>query len=119
MTITGRLFTGKPMTSPDHLGPSHSASEVTIATVSADAAARVASRTPEISIRLKRARSGRPRTNQPAPPDTAAAKRTTRPRMSGIAPKTAAARTKLAAPRPTPAQMEVGRGVGTILVAAR
>ena len=68
------------MTSPDHLGPSHSASEVTIATVSADAAARVASRTPEISIRLKRARSGRPRTNQPAPPDTAAAKRTTRPR---------------------------------------
>ena len=38
------------MTSPDHLGPSHSASEVTIATVSADAAARVASRTPEISI---------------------------------------------------------------------
>ena len=109
MTITGRLFTGKPMTSPDHLGPSHSASEVTMATVSADAAARVASRTPEISIPFD-ARPVGQASHQPAGASG---------HRRGEADHPAAARTTLAASRPTPAPMEVGRGVGTILVAAR
>src|ERR1700730_12786132 len=115
--ITGRPLTGKPTTSPDHLGPSAWATEVTASTVRAETTMRIARSDTEMGPRLSGAVSGRRRTRKAAPRHTAAANGIAVSGPSGIVLRTRAATTNVAVPSDTPAATDHARGAGTSRVA--
>src|SRR5256885_60882 len=99
MAMTGRLFTGKPVTRPAHLGPMACATEVTASTVAMDTAARVATSAGEARARVSVAVWGGPRRSHTVSRHTAAANGTTVSGPRGMMPSSPAASRKADAAR--------------------